>query len=89
MKLHHTVLSLALVASLAHAQEDLQVIEFDGVQIRNPQMAPALSIVAQVYQALVLQVIVLPAACYAIIMLLNVPPLFAVEIGRASCRERV
>ena len=45
-----------LVASLAHAQEDLQVIEFDGVQIRNPQMAPALSIEAQVYQALVLGV---------------------------------
>jgi NAD+ synthase (glutamine-hydrolysing) len=44
------------VASLAHAQEDLQVIEFDGVQIRNPKMAPVLSIEAQVYQALVLGV---------------------------------
>ena len=45
-----------LVASLAHAEEDLQLIEFDGVQIRNPKMAPALSIEAQVYQALVLGV---------------------------------
>lgn len=44
------------VASLAHAQEDLQVVEFDGVQIRHPGMAPVLSIEAQVYQALVLGV---------------------------------
>jgi len=45
-----------MVASLAHAEEDLQLIEFDGVQIRHPKMAPALSIEAQVYQALVLGV---------------------------------
>lgn len=45
-----------LVATLAHAQEDLQLIEFEGAAIKGGQMAPDLSIEAQVYQALVLGV---------------------------------
>lgn len=45
-----------VVASLAHAREDLQVIEFDDMHIRQASLAPALSIEAQVYQALVLGV---------------------------------
>ncbi len=45
-----------LVATLAHAQEDLQLVEFDGATVRPGVMAPVMSIEAQVYQALVLGV---------------------------------
>lgn len=45
-----------MVASLAHAREDLQIVEFEGSEVRGGTMAPALSIEAQVYQALVLGV---------------------------------
>jgi NAD+ synthase (glutamine-hydrolysing) len=45
-----------LVASLAHAQEDLQLVEFDGASVQPGTLAPAMSIEAQVYQALVLGV---------------------------------
>jgi NAD+ synthase (glutamine-hydrolysing) len=44
-------------AQLAHCEEDLQVIGFDGAQpVATTPPAPALSIEAQVYQALVLGV---------------------------------
>ena len=45
-----------VVATLAHAQEDLQVISFDGAVVQAGSQVPALSIEAQVYQALVLGV---------------------------------
>jgi len=46
----------AVVATLAHAQEDLQVIAFDGAAVQAGQRVADLSIEAQVYQALVLGV---------------------------------
>jgi NAD+ synthase (glutamine-hydrolysing) len=45
-----------VVATLAHAEEDLQLISFDGVAVQAGIQVPALSIEAQVYQALVLGV---------------------------------
>ena len=46
-----------LCAQLAHCSEDLQLIGFDGARpLANAPMAPALSMEAQVYQALVLGV---------------------------------
>jgi len=43
-------------ASLLHAQEDLQLVTFDGAHVSDGQLAPALTIEAQIYQALVLGV---------------------------------
>lgn len=45
-----------LVASLAHAAEDLQLIGFEGKRIVSAKMASTLTLEAQVYQALVLGV---------------------------------
>ena len=45
-----------IVAQLKHAQEDLQIVEFDGATPQPSTIAPALSVEAQVYQALVLGV---------------------------------
>jgi NAD+ synthase (glutamine-hydrolysing) len=45
-----------LVATLAHAAEDLQLVEFDGATVGAGVMAPVTSLEAQVYQALVLGV---------------------------------
>lgn len=45
-----------VVATLAHAQEDLQLISFDGAAVQAGTQVPVLSIEAQVYQALVLGV---------------------------------
>ena len=46
----------ALVAQLPHAQEALQIVEFDGAQPRPQVLSEPLSTEAQVYQALVLGV---------------------------------
>jgi NAD+ synthase (glutamine-hydrolysing) len=44
------------MAQLPHAQEDLQIVEFDGARPLPQALAPELSTEAQVYQALVLGV---------------------------------
>ncbi|MFC5476334.1 NAD+ synthase [Paraherbaspirillum soli] len=45
-----------IAARLQHAQEDLQIVEFDGAAPLPAQIASELSVEAQVYQALVLGV---------------------------------
>lgn len=45
-----------VVAQLKHAEEDMQIVEFDGASPKTGVIVPELSVEAQVYQALVLGV---------------------------------
>ena len=51
-----------------------------GLTLKVEDFTRLLKYPKAVVVALVLQVVVLPIACYAIIVLLNVPPLFAVGL---------
>jgi BASS family bile acid:Na+ symporter len=63
-----------LVASLALVMFGL------GLSLGTPDFTRLLKYPKAVVVALVLQIVVLPAACYALIVVLKVPPLFAVGL---------
>ena len=68
------IVAQLLIAALALVMLGL------GLTLKVEDFTRLLKYPKAVIVALVLQVIVLPAACYAIIVLLNVPPLFAVGL---------